>query len=65
MEILVDIHDLRIPASENHVFSDGSAEIYATVINITQKQITAETSNLVFYICIICKLDLKLFIKFR
>ena len=34
-----------------------------SVISINQKQITAETSNLVFYICIIYRCYLKLFMK--
>ena len=37
--------------------------VCVSVISITQKQITAETSNLVFYICIIYRCCLKLFIK--
>ena len=36
--------------------------VCVSVISITQKQITAETSNLVFYICIIYRCYLKLFI---
>ena len=32
-------------------------------ISITQKQVTAKTQNLVFYICIICMCYLKIFIK--
>ena len=39
--------------------------VTSTVINITQKQLTAETSNLVFYICIIRRCYLKLFMKIR
>ena len=34
-----------------------------SVISITQKQITAESSNLTFYVSIICRCYLKLFIK--
>ena len=38
------------PESKNHIFSVWS--VCVCVISITQKQITAETSNFVFYICI-------------
>ena len=55
MEILNDLHVLRTPKSENHIFSVWSVCMCVcvcacvSVISITQKQITAETSNLVFY----------------
>ena len=39
--------------------------VYVPVINITKKQIAAETSNLVFYICSICRYYLNIFIKIR
>ena len=71
MEILLDLHVLRSPESENHIFSvwpvcivslcvsmcvpvslSLSLCVCVSVISITQKQITAETSNLVLYICI-------------
>ena len=37
--------------------------VCVSVISITQKQITAETSNFVFYICITYRCYLKLFMK--
>ena len=46
MEILMDLHILRSPGSENHIFSVWSVCMHVcvcvTVISITQKQITAE-----------------------
>ena len=49
------------------VFVSACVSVYVSVsvsvISITQNQITAETSNLVFYICIMYKCYLKLFIK--
>ena len=64
-EILMDLHVLRYLESENHIFSVCSVCmcVRVSLISITQKQIAAETSNLVFYICIRHKCDLKLFIK--
>ena len=77
----MDLHVLRYPEPENHIFSKWSvcmcvcvcvsetvclcvrASVCVSVISITQKQITAETSNFVFYICIMYKCYLKLFIK--
>ena len=50
---------LAIPLNPKINFSDWSA--FVSVIIITQKQIIAETSNLVFRICIPCKCYLKLF----
>ena len=55
------LHVLRSPESENHIFSVWSVCVCA--ITITQKQITAESSNLEFYICNTGKCYLKLFIK--
>ena len=53
----MDLHVLKSPESENHIFSVWSVcmSLYVCVslITITQKQITVETSNLAFYICII------------
>ena len=87
MDILMDLHVLRSPESENLPFVCMYVCLCACVsvclfvcvcmrvcvyvcacmcvyvISISQKQIAAESSNLVFYICIICKCDLKLFIK--
>ena len=63
VEILMDLHVLRSPESEKHIFSKWSACVCVTFISITQKQNTAETSNLVFYISIMYRCYLKLFIK--
>ena len=45
-EILMNLQVLRSPKSENHIFSKWSVCMYVSVISITQKQITAEASNL-------------------
>ena len=71
MEILMDLHVLRSPDSENHIFSKWSLCmcvcvclcVCVSVINLTQKQIIAESSNLAFYIWVIGRCYLKLFIK--
>ena len=42
MEILMDLHIMRSPESENHIFSVWSECV--SVILTNQKQITAETS---------------------
>ena len=64
MEILIDLHVLRTPKSEKHIFRIGLyVFLCMTVISINQKQITAETSNLIFYILIICRCYLKVFMK--
>ena len=60
---LMNGHVLRTLESENHIFSDCSLCVCASVIIIIQKQIAAETSNLIFNICIMCRCYLKLFIK--
>ena len=54
VKILKDLHVLKSPVSENHIFSRWSVYMCISVISITQKQITAETASLAFYICIIC-----------
>ena len=67
----MDLHVWRSSESENRIFSVWFVCVCAsiclcfcvTVISITQKQITAETWNLVFYICIKYRCFLKLFIK--
>ena len=67
----MDLHVLRPPEYENHIFSEWSVCVcvcvclYAcvSVISITQKVITAETSNWVFNISIIYRCYLNLFIK--
>ena len=67
----MDSHVLRFPELENHIFIVWSECMCVcvcvsvcmcvcereSVISITQKQITAESSNLVFYICIIKLLE--------
>ena len=67
MEILMDFLVLRFHKSENHIFSSWSVCMYVyvsvSVISLTQKQITAETSNLIFYIFVIYRCCLKLFMK--
>ena len=48
-EILMDLHVLRSPESENPVFSGWSVScVYLPDISIIQKQSIAETSNLAF-----------------
>ena len=61
VEILMDGHILRSRESEKHIFSVSS--VCVSVISITQKQITAESSNVVLYICITGRCYLKHFIK--
>ena len=58
------LHILRSPESENHIFS-VMVYVYVciSVISITQKQTTSETSNLILCICIICRWYLKLFVN--
>ena len=61
------LYVLRSPQCENPIFSVWfmymCVSVCVSVISITQKQITRESSNLAFYICIIRKCYLKLFIK--
>ena len=59
-ENFVDLHVMR--TRKSHFWGMGLC-VCASVISITQKQKTAETSNLMFYICIIHTPYLKLFIK--
>ena len=49
MVILMDLHDMRSPESEKHILTVWS------VISITQKQITSETSN--WYSTIVSYID--------
>ena len=60
-EILMDLHVLRSPESENHIFRCCS--VCVCVFRKTQKQITAETLDLAFYIFIICRWNFKLFMR--
>ena len=63
-KILMDLHVLRSPESENQIFSFGLCICMCVfVISTTQKQITAESSNSAFYICIVWTCYLKLFNK--
>ena len=55
MEILMNLQVLMSSKSKKHIFT--------VHINITQKCIVAETSNLVFYVCIISRCHLKHFIN--
>ena len=70
MENLADLHVTRFFEAKKFIFSVWfvcmcirlCVWLYA-YCNITQKQITTETSILVFYICIMYRCYLKLFIK--
>ena len=57
--ILIDLHVLRASESKNHIFNG----LCVSVINITQNQFVAETPNLVLNIYIICRCNLKFFMK--
>ena len=62
---LMNLYVMRFPEFENHIFNLFAC-VYVRLciyISITRKQITEETSNLIFYTCIICRYYLKLFIK--
>ena len=59
--ILMDFHLLRSREYENRVFSNYS--VCVPLISITQKQIIAETRNLVIYICMKCGCHRKRFMK--
>ena len=48
MEVLMDLHVLRSPDSENQIFSGWS--MFLCVISITQNQIRAENLNFLFYV---------------
>ena len=65
MDILTDLHVLKSPESEKNIFNGWFVcmLVCVSVISMTQKQITAEPSNLVFYACIISRCYLKFFIK--
>ena len=63
MEILMNLHVLWFSESQYHIFSVWSVYMCMSVISLTQKQITAESSNLIFYICIMYKRYLEPFIK--
>ena len=52
-EILMDLHPFRSPGFENYIFSGCS--MCEPVINITQKHITTEASNLEFHMYILCR----------
>ena len=63
MEILKDLHALKSPESEITFLAVGQYT-YVSYQQF-QKQIPAETLNLVFYICIICRFYLKHFMEIR
>ena len=58
MKIAMDSQVFKSPDSENHLFRVWS--VCVTITNITPKQIIAETPNLSFYICIICRCNMLL-----
>ena len=49
VKILMDLHALRFPQPQNQ---NILRLVYVSVISVTQKQIIAETRNLLFYISI-------------
>ena len=53
--ILMNLQVVRSPVFENHIFTVSSVFmcVYVSVISMTEKQITAKTSNLMFYICMV------------
>ena len=57
LEISMDLHVLGSTEFKNHICIDWSVcmSVYASAISIIQKQVVAETVNLIFKICIICK----------
>ena len=59
-EILMDLHILRSPEYENHILA---VLVCVYLLSESQKQIRVETLNLVFYICIMFRYYLNLFIK--
>ena len=65
MEVLMDLHVMKSLESENYIFNVWSVcmYVYMSAISITQKQITAEISNLEFYIYVMYRCYLKHFIK--
>ena len=48
MAILMDVFVLRFPETENHIFRRWS--VWQSVINMTPKQVTVETRNLILYV---------------
>ena len=65
--ILLPLYVIRSLESVNCIFSIWSVCmcVCVSVISITEKQITAEALNLVFYICIIHRCYLKLFFFYK
>ena len=63
MEILMYFYMFKGPLNPKITFLTLGLCACVSVISITQKQIAAEPSNLAFYICVICRCDLKLFVK--
>ena len=62
-EYLKNLHVLKSPESENNIFRGWPVctHVYVSVISITEKQMTVETSKFVFYICVIFNCYLKIF----
>ena len=74
MEILMDLYVIRAPESENHILTFGLCVRVSVCISACvsvfsyqhySKKFTSEISNLVFFISIMYRCYLKLFIKIR
>ena len=64
MNILMDFQVLRsLEYEKSHFQRLVCVYLCVSVISITQKQVTAESSNMAFYICNICRCYLNFFIK--
>ena len=64
MEILMDLHSIKTPESENHIFIFGLG-VSVCLTSIIQKRITVEISDLLFYLCSIYICYFKFFYKDR
>ena len=64
---MMDLHGLRSSESENHILNGWSVCLYVWLspVSVIIKETTEEILNLAFYICIICRWYLKLFMKIR
>ena len=66
MEILMDLQVLRSQKPENHIFSGWSVcvclRMPVTSLKKLKKQIISETPNLEFYMCVIGRCYLKIFL---
>ena len=63
IEILMNLQVLMHPESENPILSGCFVCMCVFAISLTQKQIIAEIPNWAFYICIINRFCLNLFMK--